>query len=537
MEFIPKPVLTMDIVNYSLMSNTEQYQAFRNLIEMLAQAIPREHNKPGRRIWSPAGDGGSLTFWDDINAALHTAVNLGKLINAHNKDLPPEHHMRLRMGLHSGSVIKEVDLDERENVWGNGINISARVMSMARPGQILASREYCVQADLLSRPKEEVNYIGKWWAKHNKTLDLYNIYIDGAGLPPSEVDEWYGPFHYPLQQAMETYAAMIEDERTTGPAFRVAVLCKRLLDLEPSNVAVQQVLESISESRFDSAPGAKNLYDSFFSQLSPSALVYFFHNSQFKAVPKGKVIAREGEPASTMMMVVSGEIIPYIRGTRLKNQRDNSEVVLREGAIIGEMGLFSPGGVRTATMEASKNAIVLTLDYRYLRTLEGNPNTPENRIRLEIQKRIWKYYCQRTVSNAINLHPLLRLLRSDQRNRLLDIGNYEFLPAEYGQPFSLTVEDMWEYVTVIVGGGLVVYTKKDNQPFEYKAEESIDLLGILRFGVQDCPFSEIVAQPDTHLIRFPFNLFRDFANDSDSVLFAEECDKYSGREKRRLKLM
>ncbi len=204
MDFIPKPVLTIDIVNFSLLSNTDQYQSFRKLINMLRQAIPSEHNKPSRRIWSPAGDGGSLTFWDDINAALQTAVNLGKLINAYNNNLPAGSTLQLRMGLHSGSVIKEVDFDERESVWGNGINISARVMSLAHPGQILASREFCTQANLLSRPQEEVSYIGKWWTKHNKSLDLFNIYIDGAGLPPSEVDEWYGPFHYPLQQAMET---------------------------------------------------------------------------------------------------------------------------------------------------------------------------------------------------------------------------------------------------------------------------------------------------------------------------------------------
>ncbi len=535
MDFIPKPVLTMDIVNYSLMSNTDQYESFRQLISLLAQAIPREHNKPGRRIWSPAGDGGALTFWDDISAALDTAVSLGKLINEYNKSLLDNKQLRQRIGLHSGPVIKEVDFDERENVWGNGINISARVMSMAKPGQIVASEEFCSQADLLNPLKKGVSYIGKWWAKHNKVLNLYNIYIDGAGLPPSEVDEWYGPFHYPLQQALEMYRAMIEDERVTGPTFRVAVLCKRLLDLEPSNIAAQQVLESISESRFDSTPGAKNLYDSFFSLLSPSALIYFFRNSQFKQVSKGNVIAKEGEPANTMMMVVSGEIIPYIRGSRLENQRDGTEVVLREGAIIGEMGLFSPGGIRTATMEASKNTIALTLDYKYLRTLEGGLNPLENRTRLEIQKRIWKYYCQRTASNVINFHKLFKSLHPDQRNRLLDAENFEFLPTEYGQALNLSVEDMWEHITVIVGGGLIVHMKQNHMSFEYKAEEKLDLLGIMRFAIQECPFSEIEAQPDTHLIRFPFSVIREFAIDSDT--FAAECDMSGGSEKRRLKLM
>jgi hypothetical protein len=536
MDFIPKPVLTIDIVNYSLMSNTDQYQSFRTLIELLSQAIPREHNQRARRIWSPAGDGGSLTFWDDITAALQTAVALGRLFKDRNQYLPEDRQIRLRIGLHSGTVIKEVDFDERENVWGSGINISARVMSMAKPGQILASKEFCTQADLLSRPKE-VTYIGKWWAKHNKAIDLYNIYIEGAGLPPSEVDEWYGPFHYPLQQAMETYRAMIEDEKATGPAFRVAVLCKRLLDLEPSNTSAQRVLESISESRFNRSAGARNLYDSFFSRLSPSALIYFFQNSQFRAFPKDTTIAKEGDPANNMMMVVSGEIVPSIQGNRLKDQRDDTEVVLREGAIIGEMGLFSPGGTRTATLQASKNTITLTLDYKYLRTLENAPNAKENRERVEIQKRIWKNYCERTAANAVNLNPLFQTLEPDQRSRLIDFDNYEFLPAEHGQALHLSVEDAWEYLTIIVGGGLTVHTKKDQAAFECKPDETLGLLRLVISEDAECPFSEIEALPETYLLRFPYNVIRDLVGDAKNSLFLDDCVKYGGREKRRFKLM
>lgn len=534
MGFITKPVLTVDIVNYSLMNNTTQIQSFRMLVRMLNQAIPKEHNLSGRRIWSPAGDGGSLTFWDDIHAALQTAVALGQIINEYNKNLPEKKYFQVRMGLHSGIVIKEVDFDERENVWGNGINISNRVMSMAKPGQIMASKDFCSQADLFSRT-QEVTYVGKWWPKHNKPLELYNIYIDNAGLPPSEVDEWYGPFHYPLQQAMETYSAMIENEKKEGPAFRVAVLCKRLLDLEPSNTDVQQVLESISERRFNTGPGAKNLYDSFFSKLSPSALVYFFRNGQFKAFQKDSIIAKEGARAESMMMVVSGEIFPSIHGNPLNNQRTGSNLVLREGAIIGEMGLFSPGGTRTATLKASKNTISLTLDYRFLRSLENASDTQENLNRMEIQKRIWEYYRKRTIDNAISFHPLFQVLSAQQCNRLADDGNKNFLPGEHNQILNLSAEDIWEYITIVVGGSLNVNTKKDNTTFNFKADEN---LGAIRFVMSEdaeCPFSDIELSPNTYLIRFSYNLIRDLANESEN--FLDECMKYGGREKRNLKLI
>ena len=82
------------------------------------------------------------------------------------------------MGLYSGTVTKEKDFDNRENVWGDGMNMSARVASLAKPGQILASKDFYKQADLRTRLEQEVTSIGKWWAKHNKSIELYNIYID-----------------------------------------------------------------------------------------------------------------------------------------------------------------------------------------------------------------------------------------------------------------------------------------------------------------------------------------------------------------------
>jgi class 3 adenylate cyclase len=125
--FSPKGVLTVDIIDFSLMKNQDQLGAILKLIEFLQSAVPEKENHPSRRVWSPAGDGGSMTF-EDIYAALETAKRLAKLINQHNQsppsDSPP---FQVRIGLHSGTVTKEVDFDNRENIWGEGINISARV--------------------------------------------------------------------------------------------------------------------------------------------------------------------------------------------------------------------------------------------------------------------------------------------------------------------------------------------------------------------------------------------------------------------------
>ncbi|MEA3352011.1 MAG: adenylate/guanylate cyclase domain-containing protein, partial [Chloroflexota bacterium] len=148
MDLEAKPILTIDIVKFSLIEpDSEKIRVIQNFIDMLQKAIPEGRNNYQDRMWSPAGDGGALTF-SDIPTALETALNFGKLNNLHNANPKDSMPFKVRIGINLGPVIKEVDFDDRENYWGDGINISARVMSMAKPGQILVSKNYYEQARL-----------------------------------------------------------------------------------------------------------------------------------------------------------------------------------------------------------------------------------------------------------------------------------------------------------------------------------------------------------------------------------------------------
>lgn len=517
MSFIPKPVLTIDIVDFSLRSVQEQMEAVQALIKMLGMAIPLEWNKETERIWSPSGDGGSLTFWNSIHAAAETAINLGRLINEYNEGkfvdeqgrrLPkPPMPFKLRTGLHSGTVSKEIDFDNRENVWGDGMNTSARVSSMARPGQILASEDFYNDAGLRSWPGLDAKPIGKWWTKHNKSLVLYNIYVNGVGIPYSEVEEWFGPFHYPLEQAISTYEAMAREEVMSGQAFRAAVLAKRLLDLNPQNSLAQEIIESISEKRFKRALGEKVLYNVFFSRLSPGALIHFFRNAEFKIFEKEGTILREGDKADSMMMVVSGEINLFIGGKRVKKREKDTigetDIVLCEGDIVGEMGLFNPGERRTATLKASRRTITLSLEYRFLKPVEGSLSSEENTRRMEIQQQIWRYYCDRTTENHVNSHPLLQMMSTADRSMLHDTS--EFLPADYREPIQLSVEDVWNSWILVVAGSVVVNSKKDNRRVEYGQNSCI---GPIRLVTEELPYTNIEIVPGTHLIRFPWSAIK-----------------------------
>ena len=292
-----RPILTIDIVNYSMRSQHEQLALFKALVEIVRKALPDQARHPVNRLWSPSGDGGSLTFFDTpFDAALITAIMISKYIKDYNKGefydennglFPkPIEPLEIRTGIHSGPVTKGIDFDERQNVWGNGINISARVMSMAKPNQIVISESYFEDASLSQdkdHPGIEITRIGKWWAKHNLPIFLYNVYgkAEEAGIPVKEVDEWFGPLHYPLENAIRIYEGMLSGECAEAKyPFRVAVIAKRILDIDPQHSKAKMALESLSKKRF-TTHGAP-LYHNLFSDFSPTTIGYFFEKSNFK---------------------------------------------------------------------------------------------------------------------------------------------------------------------------------------------------------------------------------------------------------------
>jgi CRP-like cAMP-binding protein len=543
-----KPILTVDIVEFSKRrSGNEQMTALRALIHFLDKAIPEGHNNQKMRLWSPAGDGGSLTF-EDVHAAVRTAVKLAQYIRQYNKghkfhdadgqEMPrSDRPLEVRIGLHVGPVLKETDFDNRENVWGSGVNMGARVASLAKPNQIVASKEFVDQAELLAHPDYEVTNIGKWWAKHDISFELYNIFQDGGGTPGSEVGGWFDPFQYPLQRAIGTYSAMVEEEVKTGTkAFRVLVLAKRLLDLNPQYQRAIEMIESVSVVTGFRKVGEKILYDDFFSRLSPSALLYFFQNAQFEDFEAGNVIFRQGSRADSMMMVVLGEIALFIGGERIPN------VALEEGDIIGEMGLFNPEGEkRTATLEATENTVTLSLNYDFLRPEISTKPSECN----EIRAQIWRYYRNRTAQNLINTHRLFKGLSERRRDEL--IKGSKFLPEQHDQPIQLRAnqpleldddgfvlldaKDVWNnHWLVVVEGSVIVHTL-DGTPVEFSKG---DCLGPIRLAVTERPYDTVKISPNTHLIRLPWEIVEEFLHELKT--FSDTCAVEGIRDRQRLGL-
>jgi class 3 adenylate cyclase len=127
-------VLFIDAVGYSKLSLDDQ----RTLIERLNQLVRntaefRSAEAAGKLIKIATGDGMALVFYNRVEAPVECALQIIQGLKEH-----PE--LRLRMGMHSGPVSGVIDVNERPNVAGAGINVARRVMDCGDGGHILLSK-------------------------------------------------------------------------------------------------------------------------------------------------------------------------------------------------------------------------------------------------------------------------------------------------------------------------------------------------------------------------------------------------------------
>ena len=143
-------ILCADVVGFSRLMGEDEgatYDALRRLRRAIDPLIAGQ----GGRIVSTAGDG-LLAEFGSIVDALSCAVEMQRAAGGLNAEMPPERHLKLRIGVNLGDVIVADDND----IYGDGVNIAARLETLARPGGVCLSHTVYEQVknklDLEYRP-------------------------------------------------------------------------------------------------------------------------------------------------------------------------------------------------------------------------------------------------------------------------------------------------------------------------------------------------------------------------------------------------
>ena len=138
-------ILAADAVGFSHMMGENEDRTLRNLKtcrSVTDEAIARHHG----RIFGSAGDSVIAEFASPVDAIV-AAVAFQDSLRGHNEKMDPEERMQFRVGLNLGDVIVEGD-----NLYGDGVNVAARLEATAEPGGIALSgkfhEEVCRKLDL-----------------------------------------------------------------------------------------------------------------------------------------------------------------------------------------------------------------------------------------------------------------------------------------------------------------------------------------------------------------------------------------------------
>src|SRR6266481_2458690 len=91
--------------------------------------------------------------------------------------------IRLRMGIHSGHVNQVVDVNERANVAGAGIDMAQRVMDCGDAGHILLSKRVADDLAPFPRWNPHLHDLGECEVKHGRKISLVNFYTGTVGNP------------------------------------------------------------------------------------------------------------------------------------------------------------------------------------------------------------------------------------------------------------------------------------------------------------------------------------------------------------------
>jgi TolB-like protein/class 3 adenylate cyclase/Tfp pilus assembly protein PilF len=170
-------LLLIDLVGYSKLLVDDQIDVVEELNRIVRSTeCFQTAEKNGKLIRVSTGDGIALLFSRSPEEPVQCALEISKAL----KNSP---QIQVRMGVHSGPVSGVIDVNERANVAGSGINVAQRVMDCGDPGHILLSKHVAEDLEQYRQWQPYLHDLGECEVKHGVRITIVNLYTDEVGNP------------------------------------------------------------------------------------------------------------------------------------------------------------------------------------------------------------------------------------------------------------------------------------------------------------------------------------------------------------------
>ncbi len=166
-----KAIMFTDIKGYSAMMGEDEARTVKAVLEhreIVRDCLKRHDGSEHETI----GDAFVVLF-DSVVNAVRCGAEIQKRLGQRNATLPKEEQVLIRIGIHLGDIIVQGD-----GIYGDGVNVAARVQDKADPGGISITEQVFLQIDgKIDFPMESV---GKVELKNIRNPhSLYKVRLDG----------------------------------------------------------------------------------------------------------------------------------------------------------------------------------------------------------------------------------------------------------------------------------------------------------------------------------------------------------------------
>jgi adenylate cyclase len=199
-------ILATDVVGYSRLMEVDEAGTLARLKTVRLELIDPAIVKCRGRIIKTTGDG-MLVEFQSVTEALSCAIDFQERMARRNRDMPAARALLFRIGLNLGDVIVE-DGD----IFGDGVNVAARLETLSEPGGICISG--AVRDQVGERLKVDYADLGDQQVKNiSRPIRAYKVLIDGR---VSEAGHAADPSHAPPVSVKKPSIAVLPFDNMSG---------------------------------------------------------------------------------------------------------------------------------------------------------------------------------------------------------------------------------------------------------------------------------------------------------------------------------
>ncbi len=169
-------ILSADMVGYSRLMEVDEPGTLARLKTHRLEVVDPAIAKNRGRIVKTTGDG-MLVEFNSVVDAVQAAVEIQRRMGRRNADLPEQHRIEFRIGINLGDVIIQED-----DIFGDGVNVAARLQEIAEPGGICIS--FAVRDQLGLRMDVRFDDLGERAVKNiARPIHAFRVLWDDAAAP------------------------------------------------------------------------------------------------------------------------------------------------------------------------------------------------------------------------------------------------------------------------------------------------------------------------------------------------------------------